>query len=219
LRSLPLTRSLTAKARPALAGAKLIWQQTQNNQASILMADLPSLQAVFENQNAIAVTPAMVTYQQNAFNLLNAWHSQAGVIEIIRYSALVPSVVSETARWTNGALTGVNFSLTAGSFLWIRFGDQRVLDLGVNTAGPLNLVAGINVFSHTGFPSQYSAYQLLRQLGLSNARGVRMLDAESGNWKVALINNGQVAGLDFNIPKVAVLMLDMAAPVNNFRPQ
>jgi len=161
----------------------------------------------------------MVTYQQNAFNLLGEWHAQAGVLEITRYTALVPSVVSETARWSNGAPAGVNFNLAAGSFLWIRFGDQRVLDLGVNAAGSLNLVAGVNVFSHVGFPSQYSAYQLLRQLGVGNARGVRMLDSESGSWKVALVNNGQVAGHDFIIPKVAVLMLDMAAPVNNFKPQ
>jgi len=141
------------------------------------------------------------------------------VVEITRYSALVPNVVSETARWSNGAPTGVNFNLTAGSFLWIRFADQRVLDLGVNAGGTLNLNGGINVFSHSAFPSQYTAYQLLRQLGLNNARGVRMLDAESGQWKVALVNNGQLAGFDFQIPKVAVLMIDMASPVNNFRPQ
>ena len=219
LRSLPLTRSATAKARPVLAGTKFIWQETQNNLASILMADLPSLQAVFENQNAVAVTPAVASYQQNAFNLLTAWNAQAGVVEITRYSALVPNVVSETARWSNGAPTGVNFNLTAGSFLWIRFADQRVLDLGVNAGGTLNLNGGINLFSHTAFPSQYTAYQLLRQLGLNNARAVRMLDAESGQWKVALVNNGQLAGFDFQIPKVAVLMIDMASPVNNFRPQ
>jgi beta propeller repeat protein len=219
LRSVPLTRSMTAKARPALAGTKLLWQETQNNLASIRMADMPSLQAVFENQNAVAVTPAMASYQQNAFNLLGAWNAQAGVVEITHYTSFVPNVVSQTARWSNGAPAGVNFNLVPGSFLWIRFGNQRVLDLGVNAAGALNLTSGVNVFSHTGFPSQYSAYQLLRQLGLGNARAVRMLDAESGNWRVALVNSGQLAGPDFSIPKVAVLMIDMAAPVNNFKPQ
>jgi hypothetical protein len=183
------------------------------------MAELPTLQAVFENQNAVAITPAMVSYQQNAFNLLRAWNAQAGVVEITHYTAFVPTVVSQTARWSNGVPTGANFNLVAGSFLWIRFGDQRVLDLGVNAAGTLNLSPGVNVFSHGGFPSRYSAYQLLRQLGLGNARGVRMLDSDSGNWKVALVNSGQIAGHDFIIPKVAVVMIDMAAPVNNFRPQ
>jgi beta propeller repeat protein len=219
LRAVPLTRSTTSKARPALAGTKLVWQETQNNLASILMAELPTLQAVFENQNAVAITPAMVSYQQNAFNLLSAWNAQAGVVEITHYTAFVPTVVAQTARWSNGVPTGANFNLVAGSFLWIRFGDQRVLDLGVNSAGTLNLSPGVNVFSHGGFPSRYSAYQLLRQLGLGNARGVRMLDSESGNWKVALVNSGQIAGHDFIIPKVAVVMIDMAAPVNNFRPQ
>jgi hypothetical protein len=45
-----------------------------------------------------------------------------------------------------------------------------------------------------------------------------MLDSESGQWKVASVQNGRPMGTDFIIPKVAVLMIDMANPVNNFRP-
>jgi beta propeller repeat protein len=215
----PLTRSISAKARPAITGSKLVWQDTQNNLSTILTATLPSMQAVFRNQNAVAVTPSMVTFQQNAFNLLSLWQAQAGVEEIAYYSALVPNIVSQTARWNGSAPAGQNFNLVAGSFLWIRFANNRVLDLGVNTSGPLNFTAGVNVLSHSGFPSQYTAYQFLRQLGLANVRAVRALDAESGNWRVALVNSGQLLGPDFVIPKVAVLMVEMANPVNNFIPQ
>jgi hypothetical protein len=120
--------------------------------------------------------------------------------------------------WSNGVPVGPNFVLTAGSFLWIQFDSRRVLDLGPAGAGVVNLSAGVNVFSFTQFPSQYSAYQLLTQLGANNARAVRMLDSESGRWVAASFGNGRLVGNDFTIPKVAVLMLDMANPVLNFRP-
>ncbi len=217
--AVPITRSLTQKDRPALAQGKAVWLDTQNNLSSLLTADLPALQAVFQNRNAVAVTDVLAANQQNAHTLLTLWHSQAGVDEITRYASLVPSVVSETAFWTNGAPTGPNFTLAAGGFLWVKFANARVLDLGVNNTGPINLPSGASVLSYPRFPGGYSAYRLLNQLGLATARGVRMLDSESGRWVAAQIQNGRPVGTDFLIPNVAVLMLDLSSPVNNFAPQ
>ena len=207
---MPLTRTATLKDRPALANGKAVWLDTTNNLSSVLSADVPSLQAVFQNRNTVVVTDGMVAYQQNAYALLTLWHAQAGVQEITHYTSLVPQVASDTVSWVNGAPTGPNFTLSAGSFLWIKFADQQVVDLGLNSLGPVDLAAGANVLSYAGFPSQYSAFQLLNQLGLANARAVRMLDSESGRWVVAEVVNGQLAGSDFPIPRVAVLMLDLA---------
>ncbi|HTI72393.1 MAG TPA: hypothetical protein VMF06_20635 [Candidatus Limnocylindria bacterium] len=217
-RSVPVTRTPTLKAMPALASGRAVWLETQNNQSQVVAADLPSLQAVFQNRNAVAVTPAMASFQGNAFSLLALWHDQAGITEITHYKTLTPAVVTESAGWTNGAPAGANFSLTAGDFLWIKFDARNVLDLGVNTASPLNLAAGVNVFGYTSFPSQFSAYALLEQLGLNNARGVRMLDAESGRWVTASVVGNQMVGDDFAIPGVAVLLVDVASPVNGFKP-
>ena len=98
----------------------------------------------------------------------------------------------------------------------------------------MDLAAGANVLSYAGFPSQYSAFQLLNQLGLANARAVgnqvdfivaanaravRMLDSESGQWVVAEVIDSRLAGSDFQIPRVAVLMLDLVNPINSFMPQ
>ena len=219
LGAVPITRSLTLKDRPALAEGRAVWLDTQNNLSSLLTADLPALQGVFQNRNAVAVTDALAANQQNAHTLLTLWHSQAGVEEITRYTSLVPSVVSETAYWTNGAPAGPNFTLVAGSFLWVKFANAHVLDLGVNNTGPINLPAGASVLSYTRFPGGYSAYRLLNQLGLTTARGVRMLDSESGRWVAAQVQNGRPVGTDFTIPSVAVLMIDLSGPVNNFTPQ
>ena len=219
LNAVPITRTATAKDRPSLARGKAVWLDTQSNLSSVLTADLPSLQGVFENRNAVAITDAMLTYQQNAFGLLTLWHAQAGVTEITRYSSLVPSVVTQTAVWSNDVPSGANFALTPGSFVWVRFSGARMLDLGVNAIGPINLPSGGSVFSYSGFPGSYSAYRLLQQLGQSTVRSVRMLDAQSGRWVVASYQNGALVGNDFAISPVAVLMLDLILPVNNFTPQ
>ena len=219
LNAIPITRTATLKDRPAMVGGKVAWLDTQSNQASVVVADLPSLQAVFQNRNSVAITAATTNYFADAFSLLTAWHAQAGVQEITSYSALVPQIVSATAYWTNGAPTGQNFTLNAGSFLWVKFANTRVLDLGVSPPGPLNLPSGVSVFSYAGFPSAYTAFQLLNQLGVNNSRAVRMLDAEAGLWRVAEIQNGRPVGDDFAIPSVAVLMIDLANPVNPFTPQ
>jgi hypothetical protein len=101
----------------------------------------------------------------------------------------------------------------------VKFNTDQVLDLGVNNTSPLNLSAGANVFGYAGFPDSYSAYQLLRQIGLGNALSVRMLDAQSGHWLIAEVQDGKLVGNDFPIPGVAVLMVNLAAPVPQFTPQ
>ncbi|HEX3624286.1 MAG TPA: hypothetical protein VH280_02565 [Verrucomicrobiae bacterium] len=216
--SVPLTRTPTLKTFPALADGWAVWQETISNQPQIVSASLPSLQAVYPNRNVVAITPAVASYAQNAFGLLSLWASN-GVQSITEYTALVPQVTTQTAVWNNGAASGQNFSLVAGGFLWIQFNTNQVLDLGVNNGSPLNLAAGADVFSYTGFPDAYHAFTFLRQLGLNNVLSVRVLDSASGRWRVALVQNGSPVGDNFPIPNTAVLMVNMANTVNQFYPQ
>ena len=218
LLAVPVTRTASPKSSPALADGWAVWQETPTNQSRIAAAALPSLQAVFNNQNVVAVTPAMVAYAQNAYGLLSLWGSN-GVQQLTVYTSLVPQVTSQTASLTNGLPSGPNFNLVAGTFLWVRFNREQVLDLGVNNRSALNLAAGANVFGYTGFPDSYSAYQLLHQIGLNTAVSVRMLDAESGRWLVAEVQGASLVGNDFPIPNVAVLMVSVTGPVNQFIPQ
>jgi beta propeller repeat protein len=214
----PLTRTLTFKSRPSLTDGAIVWQDDSAGVSRILSAEMPSLQAMFDNRNVVAVTPAMATYQQNAFGLLNLWKQQ-GVQEITQYTSLVPQITSQTAQLVNGAPSGSNFQLVPGRFLWVKFPDAQVLDLGVNPASALDLAAGVNLLSYAHFPSDYSAYQLLQQIGLNNARAVRMLDSAAGNWVVAEVRNGAIVGNDFRIPQVAVLMLDLTNAISQFKPE
>lgn len=216
--AIPLTRTPTMKTLATLADNRAVWLETISNQSRIVTATLPSLQPVFQNKNVVAVTPAMATEAVNAYGLLALWGSN-GVQAVTEYTAVVPQVTSQTAVLNNGIASGPNFNLVPGLFLWLQFDRQQVLDLGLNNSAPLNLSAGANVFSFTAFPDGYSAYTLLRQLGLGNASAVRMLDSQSGRWRVATVQNGSIVGDDFTIPNVAVLMVNLTAPINGFMPQ
>jgi beta propeller repeat protein len=216
--AVPVTSTSTLKTYPSMSDRLAIWQETVSNQSQIVSAPLPSLQPVFQNRNVVAVTPAMVSYAQNAYGLLALWSSN-GVQSVTEYTSLLPQVVSQTATLSGGTPSGVNFNLTAGTFLWIKFNSEQVLDLGLNSSSSINLAAGANVFSYTGYPDAYTAYQLLQQVGLTNSPSVRMLDSESGRWRVALAQNGGVVGDNFPIPNTAVLMIGVSNAVNQFVPQ
>jgi beta propeller repeat protein len=216
--AVPLSITPTLKAFPAVADGMAVWQETISNQSQIISVLVPSLQPVFQNQNIVVVTPAMVSYAQNAYGLLSLWATN-GVQSITEYASLTPQVTTQTASLTGGSPAGVNFPLATGSFLWIHFNGGQVLDLGVNNSSSINLAAGGNVFGYSGFPDAYSAFTLLRQIGLNNAQSVRMLDSQSGRWRVAEVQSGGVVGDNFPIPATAVLMVSVAGPVNQFNPQ
>jgi len=215
--AVPVTSTPTLKSFPAIADRVALWQEAAAGQSQIVSAPLPSLQPVFDNRNIVAVTPAMVSYAQNAYGLLSLWANN-GVASITEYTSLSPQVVSQTASITNGTPSGANFALAANTFLWIKFNTSQVLDLGVNTSASINLAPGANVFSYTGYPDAYSAFQLLRQIGAS-AISARMLDSQSGRWRVALVQNGAVVGDNFPIPNTAVLMVSVTNSVSQFTPQ
>jgi len=205
------------KALPSLANGQVVWQETISNQIRIDAVTLPALQPVFQNRNTVAVTPAMTSYAKNAFGLLSIWGGK-GVSEITEFTSLTPQVAAQTAYLTNGVPAGVNFSLVSGTFVWVKFNSPQVLDLGAVSSAPVNLAAGVNVFGYSGYPDAYSAYQFIRQAGLGNVVAVRMLDAQSGRWRVAEVQGGGPVGEDFPIPRVAVLMVEMANPVAQFAP-
>jgi len=218
LATIPVTHTATVKSLPALADGWAVWQETPAGKAQIVAVPLPALQPVFQNLNGMGVTTGMANYAQNAFGLLSLWGASA-IQSITEYTALAPTVTSQTAYLSNGFPAGVNFSLVPGTFLLVQFNTRQVLDLGLNNHSPINFAVGANVFGYTAFPDGYTAFQLLHQLGVANALAVRMLDAQSGRWRIAEIQNGNLIGDNFPIPNVAVLMVSLANPVNQFAPQ
>lgn len=215
----PITRTMTTKSRPALAASHVVWQDTSGGENTIMSAELPALQPVFQNENIVAVTDALAANQHDAKTLLSRWNAQAGVTEITRIGSLTPTVTLDTARWGNGQFSGTNFLLSGGSFLWAKFDTNQVIDLGVNSRGYANLGSGVNAISYTAFPNNYTAYKMVRQLGVDRVKAIRILESESGRWLVAEVRNSRLIGNDFLIPRSAVVFVDMEKPVAQWRPE
>lgn len=215
LAAIPLTRSEKTKSHQSVNGRKLTWFES----GEVKSAGLPAIQAVFRNMNAVPVTQSVAAQAADAFTLLERWNEAVGVTEINRYTSVVPTLVQETATWSGGAAAGDNFALTEGDFLWIRFGDAYVADMGAAASAPVDLQVGVNVVSQTDFPQPCTAHRLMRGLGLDNVRALRMLDPASGRWFAAEVRQGQLLGYDFAIPASAVLLVDMQQAVNDWRPE
>lgn len=218
LASVQLTNEATEKEKTAMASGRLLWVDLKSGVRQVLAGPLPDLQPVFNNRNTVAVTAGMVANIPNAHNLLELWHEQAGVQEITRYTSLMPKPTADTVAWVGNAPVGTNFTLEAGDFLWVRFNETLILDMGQRVCETLNLAAGTSVFSYACFPDGYSAFQMIRDLGASNIKALRSLASDTGRWQTAAVENGVIVGEDFKIPTVAVLMVEMNTAVGPWRP-
>ena len=218
LANIQLTNARSPKDHPSFGSTKLVWQDQGSGNDKVLFGTLPDLQPVFNNRNAVAVTAGMADFIADSFDLLTLWNAEAGITEITHYTSLLPTPVAESTTWTGSAPTGANFVLNEGNFLWVKFDETRILDLGQNACKDVVLSAGVNVFSYTCFPDDYSAYKIIRELGETKVNAVRALNADTGEWTVAAVVDGSLAGADFEIPPVSVVMLDMGEAVAAFKP-
>lgn len=216
-RALPLTRTESKKSFGTIATGQLFWQEGLAGASSVNFAAVPALQPVFNNYNAVAITSSLAAAHSNAFSLLADWHADAGVVTISRFQSFAP-LVMETATVQGGVPTGDNFALTAGGFIWVRFDEGRLVDLGTATGTPINIPAGVSAFSHSSLPEDYTGHMLVNSLGIANVRGVRMLDAETGAWRTLAVENGTIRGADFRTGTVAVFIVDLINAVNGWTP-
>lgn len=218
LATVQLTNVESEKERPSVASGKLVWIDKRSGTKQAMIATMPDLQPVFNNRNVVAVTESMASFLNDAYTLLTLWHKDAGVVEISRYVSLIPQPQQQTAVWDTNQPSGTNFVLEPGSFVWVKFNSSKILDLGNRQCDTIDLEAGVNVFSFTCFPDNYSAYKLLRELGTSNVTAVRLLNSETGKWQVASVVDGNIVGEDFAIPPVSVVMLDMNTSIHSWKP-
>ena len=218
LSTVQLTNFESMKSAPAIAAGQLIWTDARSGDERIRIAELPSLQPVFDNNNAVVITAEMVANQVDAFTLLELWNREADVTRIARYTSLLPAPVEESASWSGSAAVGTNFALQPGGFLWVEFDNARVLDLGAAECDPVDLPSGVSALASSCFPDSYSAFDVLRDLG-SDINAIRLLDSRSGRWAVArTLATGEIIGEDFAIPRVGLVLLDLDAPVNQWQP-
>jgi len=220
LRTAPMTRTPSRKRCPALLSQFTAWIDTESGSGRLVAGALPSVRAVYAERNAVPVTQQMADTFADAHTLIRSWNTQAHVVEVLVYDQLWPTVVSRRAyRTPTGEPAGENFALTAGQFIWMGFDRSELIDFGPSSGNTLDLPEGSSVVTYTDFPMDYSAFRMARQIGLSNLRAARMYDPSNGRWQTVEVRGGELVGMDFPIPRIAVMYFDMAQPVGNWRPK
>jgi len=213
-----LTHSYSEKLRAHMTGNQLVWEEIQEwEYPRVYHARMPIFQAVYPNINAVFITSEMAQTQKNAFNLIQLWNKKAGITAITTYTALIPTVETQTAQWQNGQPEGDNFTLAANSFVWVTFDQSFVLNLGNSDCKPITLYPGPNMMCYACFPDLFSSYQLIDMLGRAVVKSVRMPVASTGRWEVSIVEESQIYGPDFSIPGTAVLLIDVHEQIEIFR--
>lgn len=215
----PLTMAEGTHSPGALGGGFAVWAEGPEDARRVVASFLPGLQPVLSNNNTVAVTPELAARFGDAHALLAAWNASAGVTAVTKYDALDSAApAARTATWSGGAPGGENFPLTAGEFLWVRFGEAKMLDLGDAQTAPVALSQGRNVLTYSGFPVGYTAYDFIASAGADNVNALRMLDPLAGVWRAVEIRDGAPAGPNFAIPRATALLVDMKNPVDAWKP-
>ncbi len=218
-RIVPLTRSETSKTSGTIAGNHLIWRQMEGEGGVLRKAQLPALQTVFQNNNAVVITEGMAHGYGNAFSLLADWAHAAGVERLTRFTGAFPEMTEEVAFIEGGSPQGTNFILQPGEFLWVHFPESQVIELDIPDQTPVDLPGGLSALSYDRFPLGYSAAAFIRDLGPERVRAIRMLDSQSGFWKALEVNtDGSLLGPNFRIPPVAVVLLDLNEAIPAWEP-
>jgi len=195
------------------------WIEVAEGKRTLIVSRLPGLQAVMTSSNALVVSAGLVNRYGSAFDLLRGWGGGSGVQKVSLYQSIEPLVV-KSAEYGGGNPTGDDFALTAGSFLWVEFSGANLIDLGNSETDSIDLAAGMNMLSYTGFPVGYSAYDFVSSLGATKVRGLRLYDAFSGLWRaVELDEAGLPTGPNFTIPRSAMVLVEMREAVSDIDPK
>ncbi len=216
--SVPLTQADGRHSPGALGDGYAVWAQGPAGAQTVVASFLPSLQPVMRNHNTVVITPDLAARYDSAFELLTDWQAAANVLSITRYESISTPPVTQTATWTEGAAAGDDFPIAAGQFLWIRFDQARLLELGAAEAAPVDLAAGKNVLCYSAFPVGYSAFDFIQDVGPANVGALRMLDPLAGVWRAIEVRDGAPVGSNFAIPRVTALLVDMKTPVADWQP-
>ena len=216
--SVQLTSTVSQKQSPSLAGGRVMWTDDEGGTSHVRLGEMPTMQTVFNNANAVAISEGVSARISSAFELLELWHEAAGVVGVRRYTQFVPEPVAVEATWQNGSPAGVDFALVANEFVWVEFGDAAVLDLGESDCTAPALRPGVNAIGYTCFPDGYSAFRMIRRLGLQTVQSIRLMRPDTGDWEVATVRDGALIGEDFEIPRVGVILIDMNEGVQQWTP-
>jgi hypothetical protein len=205
---------------PTLGKGVLLWQDDRDGISQIYWSSfqveaLPIAVDIRPGLTLIAVGDKLATAYPTASALLAAGPNGIVIDKIVAYSSM-NSAFMDTSTGADSALQkGMAIGLYASSP-----GSLDIADSG--EAAQYTLLNGTNYLGMLSVPNGYTAYNLLRSIGLENAQSVRRFNSQTGSWETASVRdvsgNKTAAGADFAIRPGDGLIVVMKQRVDGWKP-
>ncbi len=205
---------------PAIGTQLVVWQDTRDGKYQIYYAPfateaLPIEAAIKPGFNLVAVGDSLATLYPSASALIAAQGDALGIARLLLHDPLHNTYTEATA---NGG-----FTLVKGAGLVIyaaKSGSLKLAESGETAS--YTLLPGTNQIGILTVPFGYSAYDLMKSVGLDNIQSVRRFDITTGLLQTVAVRtttagNGMV-GANFAILAGDGLVLTMKNRVDGWQP-
>lgn len=161
--------------------------------------------------------PVSVPPGITAYGLLTELSQNADVNSIQRLNTLTGRF--ETAHLVDGVPSGYDFVLDRSSGYIVHSGDDDLLRFSGSPDCPaFDLAAGTNLIGAPCAPAEYSAFDLLKDLGSElDVTSVQAYDNVTDTWVIASYSGADPSGVDFPVVDGGAYLVDLIFPISGFR--
>ncbi|MDD2274004.1 MAG: hypothetical protein PHP95_12420 [Desulfuromonadaceae bacterium] len=206
---------------PAVGTGTVVWQDNRDIKYQIYVAplqteSLPVKVAMKPGYNLIAVGDKLATATNTAATFLAANQDTLAIDRILGFDPLHNTYTEATA-------SGGDFSITKGMGLTVYTRAAGVLTVAdPGETATYTLLPGANQIGLLTVPFGYSAYDLMKAVGLDKIQSIRRFDADSGSWRSVAVRAAQgdseLVGSNFTINSGDGVIITMKIRVDGWAP-
>ncbi|HEY6871730.1 MAG TPA: FlgD immunoglobulin-like domain containing protein [Geobacteraceae bacterium] len=216
-----LTSDPARQEEPAIATNAVVWQDSRDGKYQIYSAPfatepVPVEVDLKQGFNLVAVGDVLKSAYPTASALIAAKKTDLGIGRLLLFDQSRNAYLEATAG-------GEDFSLVKGSGLVIYAGKPGTIKLAESGESAFyTLLPGTNQIGILTVTYGYSAYDMMRSVGLDNIQSVRRFDTTAGAWQTVTVRttaagNGLV-GANFVIQPGDGLIITMKNRVDGWTP-
>lgn len=216
-----LTSDPARQEEPAIGNGVVVWQDNRDGKYQIYYAPFATEALPIEAQlapgfNLVAVGNWLAIQYPSASALIAAKGEELGIERVLSHDPLHNTYTEATAG-------GGDFTLAKGAGLVIyarKAGNLKLAESGETASN--TLLPGTNQIGILTVPFGYSAYDLMKAIGLENVQSVRRFDTSTGAWQTVAVRQGasgvEIVGMNFVINPGDGLMITMKSRVDGWTP-
>lgn len=215
-----LTSDPSRQEEPAIGTGYVLWQDNRDGKYQIYYAPFSTEPLLIEADlkpgfNLVAVGDALKSAYPAASAMIGGG-SGLGIQRLLLYDQSRNAYLE-----ANGA--GGDFSLVKGNALVIYAGKPGTIKLAESgESSTYTLLPGTNQIGILTVPFGYSAYDLMRSVGLDNIQSVRRFDTAIGAWQTVAARQGtngtEIVGMNYTIYPGDGLFITMKNRVDGWTP-